>query len=231
MTPRAHPRPPSGQLAHDPGVTGDAICRPLQTSPLFLMCAAARAVTRSEQHRARTGCRAASTALSRGQTTGRGSSAHARHARRPGEPFDPEPRGSRARSTCQPTGLTSSERGEAAVMSRAERRLCLSSPSPPDCSAAPAGARDRDRSRQHGNRHNPSTRGTPRGMLGRPEASSNVERRSTMTRRAGWKARLVTTIAAPAAAQDLVSNLDKTSLGGLELNEYDIARARATLRW
>ena len=124
-------------------------------------------------------------ALSRGQTTGRGSAAHARHARRPGEPFDPEPRGSRARSTCQPTGLTSSERGEAAVMSRAERRLCLSSPSPPDCSAAPAGARDRDRSRQHGNRHNPSTRGTPRGMLGRPEASSNVERRSTMTRRAG----------------------------------------------
>ena len=58
-------------------------------------------------------------ALSRGQTTGRGSAAHARHARRPGEPFDPEPRGSRARSTCQPTGLTSSERGEAAVMSRA----------------------------------------------------------------------------------------------------------------
>ena len=55
MTPLAPTRPPSGQLAHDPGVTGDAICRPLQTSPLFLMRAAARAVTRSERHRARTG--------------------------------------------------------------------------------------------------------------------------------------------------------------------------------
>ena len=55
MTTLAPTRPPSGQLAHDPGVTGDAICRPLQTSPLFLMCAAARAVTRSERHRARTG--------------------------------------------------------------------------------------------------------------------------------------------------------------------------------
>ena len=46
------------------------------------------------------------------------------------------------------TGLTSSERGEAAVMSRAERRLLPSSTSPPECSAAPAGARDRDRSRR-----------------------------------------------------------------------------------
>ena len=34
---------------------------PSRTSPLFLMCAAARAVTRSERHRGRTGCRAAST--------------------------------------------------------------------------------------------------------------------------------------------------------------------------
>ena len=49
------------------------------------------------------------------------------------------------------TGLTSSERGEAAVMSRAEPSVgyCLSSTSPPDFSAAPAAARDRDRSRRH----------------------------------------------------------------------------------
>ena len=47
-------------------------------------------------------------------------------------------------------GLTSSERGEAAVMSRAEPSVgyCLSSTSPSDFSASPAGARDRDRSRR-----------------------------------------------------------------------------------
>ena len=46
-------------------------------------------------------------------------------------------------------GLTSYERLDPAIMSRAEPSLgsCLSSPAPPDCSAAPARARDRDRSR------------------------------------------------------------------------------------
>ena len=56
--------------------------------------------------------------------------------------------------------------------------------------------------------------------------------RSTATQRAGWAARLITTIvtiaaliglAGPAAADDLVSNLDKPSLGGVELNTYDLA--------
>ena len=72
------------------------------------------------------------------------------------------------------TGLTSSERGEAAVMSRAEPSVgyCLSSTSPSDFSAAPAGARDRDRSlrprpsrprRRHRPRRGP---GAPRGGRG-----------------------------------------------------------------
>ena len=47
-------------------------------------------------------------------------------------------------------GLTSCERLDPAIMSRAEPSLgsCLSSTSPPECSAAPARARDRDRSRR-----------------------------------------------------------------------------------
>ena len=46
--------------------------------------------------------------------------------------------------------LTSGERVGSAILSRVapRRRYCLSSTSPPDCSAAPAGARDRDRSRR-----------------------------------------------------------------------------------
>ena len=96
-----HPRPPSGQLAHDPGVTGDAICRPLQNLATFPdVCGGEGGdpvgTAPSENRLPRR-----LYALSRGQSTGRGSSAHARHARRPGEPFDPEPRGSSARSTCQ----------------------------------------------------------------------------------------------------------------------------------
>ena len=62
-------------------------------------------------------------------------------------------------------------------------------------------------------------------------AGLNVERRSTMTRRAGWTARLVTTLAVilaltggarPAAADDLVTNLSTSASGreGLADSEY-----------
>ena len=62
-------------------------------------------------------------------------------------------------------------------------------------------------------------------------AGLNVERRSTMTRRAGWTARLVTTtavivaligVARPAAADDLVTNLSTSASGreGLADSEY-----------
>ena len=139
--------------------------------------------------------------------------------------------------------------------SRAEPSVgyCLSSTSPSECSAAPvsarpsdapspsgrarrtrsaapAGARDRDRSRRHGIRHHPRTRGTPRGTLGRPEARSNVERRSTMTRRAGWTARLITTLAVILALTAGASAQDNTPPGPASAPVHDVPASSPVYR-
>ena len=170
---------PSGQFAHDPGVTGDAICRPLQTSPLFLMCAAARAVTRSERHRARKGmddskkdltfnaC-AEPAIMSRAEPSraepsraepsraepsraepsraepSRAEPSRAEPSR--AEPSRAEP--SRAEPSRAEPSRAEPSRAEPsrAEPSRAEPSVgsCLSSTSPPECSAAPAPARPSD---------------------------------------------------------------------------------------
>ena len=85
-----------------------------------------------------------------------------------------------------------------------------------------------------------STQLRGRGRGGRtPERTSGSisELRSTATRGAGWKRRLVTTIAVivaliggagPAAAQVLVTNFGELSIGGEALGDFDFAQPFTT---
>ena len=69
------------------------------------------------------------------------------------------------------------------------------------------------------------------------KGGSNVERRPTTTRGADWKTKLITTIAVigaflgaavPAVADNLISNLGGTQIGGFRLSENDVAMSFTT---
>ena len=79
--------------------------------------------------------------------------------------------------------------------------------------------------------------GGRRGKSADQRGGSNVGRRSTTTRRAGWKTKLITRIVAisaflgaagPVTADTLVSNFTQLALGGERLSDSDLAMSFTT---